>query len=130
MPEAAGGAGRQAGGLLDSLKTLVRTLLALGQTRLEIFGSDVEEQVALLVREVLLGLISLICLCLGIVFAALFFAILFWDTHRLLVLGLFAAAFLIASGAGFAALRAVSRDRPRPFAATIEELRKDRDLLQ
>jgi uncharacterized membrane protein YqjE len=130
MPEAAGPAGSHAGGLLDSLKTLVRTLLALGQTHLEILGSDIEEQLALLLRELLLALVAVFCLGLGIVFTALFLAVLYWDTHRLLVLGLFAAVFLGASFVGFAALRAANRARPRAFAATIQELGKDRESLR
>jgi len=49
MSEAAGGEGRQAGGLLVSLKTLARSLLALAHTRLDIIGSEIEEQRASLV---------------------------------------------------------------------------------
>jgi len=130
MPEAAGGAGRQAGGLLDSLKTLARSLLALAQTRLDIIGSEIEEQRAILLREVLLAVIAAFCLGLGVAFSALFFVVLFWDSHRLLVLGLFAVAFLIGAGAAIVALRAADRDRPRAFSATIQELGKDRESLQ
>ncbi len=130
MPEAAGGAGRQAGGLLDSLKTLARSLLALAQTRLDIIGSEIEEQRAILLREVLLAVIAAFCLGLGVAFSALFFVVLFWDSHRLLVLGLFAVAFLIGAGAAIVALRAADRDRPRAFSATIQEIGKDRESLQ
>jgi uncharacterized membrane protein YqjE len=130
MPEAAGGAGSQAGGLLDSLKTLARSLLAVGQTRLELLGSELEEQRAILQRELLLAVIATFCLALGVVFTALFFVILFWDSHRLLVLGLFAAAFFAVSAVAIVALRAADRDRPRAFSATIQELGKDRESLQ
>ncbi len=130
MTKAAGGAGSQAGGVLDSLKALARSLLAVGQTRLDILGSELEEQRAILLREVLLAIIATFCLALSVVFTALFFVVLFWDSHRLLVLGLFAAAFFAASAVVIVALRAADRDRPRAFSATIEELGKDRESLQ
>jgi len=130
MSEAAGGEGRQAGGLLVSLKTLARSLLALAHTRLDIIGSEIEEQRAILLREVLLAVIAAFCLGLGVAFTALFFVVLFWDSQRLLVIGLFAAAFLIGAGAMIAALRAAGRERPRIFSATIQELDKDRESLR
>ena len=130
MSEAAGGEGRQAGRLLVSLKTLARSLLALAHTRLDIIGSEIEEQRAILLREVQLAVIAAFCLGLGAAFTALFFVVLYWDSQRLLVIGLFAAAFLIGAGAMIAALRAAGRERPRIFSATIQELDKDRESLR
>jgi uncharacterized membrane protein YqjE len=132
MPEAAGGAGRQAGGLLDSLKALARSLLAMGQTRLEILGSEIEEQRSILLREVLLAIIAAFCLGLGIVFAALFFVFLFWDDPalRLAVICIFALVFLVAAAVLFFMAREVGRDRPRIFSATTEELARDRETLR
>ena len=130
MPEAAGEGGSQAGGLLDSLKGLLRSAIALVQTRLQILGTELEEQRAILLREVLLAVMAAFCLGSGAVFTALFFVIYYWDSHRLIVVGLFAVFFFLASAAVLAALRAITRDRPRTFSTTIEELGKDRDSLQ
>ena len=130
MPEPAGGTSGQAGGLLDSLKSLARSLLALGQTRLEILGSEIEEQRALFLRDVLVAVIAAFCLGLGLVFTALFFVLIAPLEYRPLVVGLFAVVFFAACGAGFAALRMVGRNRPRTFSATAQELRKDRESLQ
>lgn len=130
MTEAAGGAGSRAGGLLDSLKTLARSLLAVGQTRLEILGSELEEQRALFLREVLLGAVAAFLLGLGVVFTALFFLLVVPLEYRPHIIGLFAVVFFIACGAVFAALRAARRDRARTFSATIQELGKDRESLQ
>ena len=130
MPEAAGGAGSQAGGLLDSLKTLARSLLALGQTRLELLGSEIEEQRALILREVLLAVVAAFFLVLGVVFAVLFIVLIVPPDFRPHVLGLFAVVFFAACVGVFAVLRAARRDRPRAFSATIQELVKDRDSLQ
>ena len=130
MADAAGKAGSQAGGLLDSFKALARSLVAMAQTRLEILGGELEEQRALLVREVLLALIAAFCLVLGVVFTALFVVLIAPVEFRLYVVGFFAAMVFVACGAVFVVLRAARGDRPRTFSTTIQELAKDRDSLQ
>lgn len=130
MPEAAGGAGRQAGGLLDSLKALARSLLAMGQTRLELIGNEIEEQRALFLREVLLAVIAAFCLGLGVVFTALFVILIAPLDFRPHVIGLFAVIFFVVCGVLFAVLRTAHGERPRAFSTTIQELGRDRDSLQ
>ena len=130
MPEAARQAGGPEGGLLDSLKTLARTLLALGQTRLELVGNEVEERLALFQRDILLAVIAAFCLGIALLFTALFFVLLAPLEHRPLVIGLFALVFFIACGVLFAVLRTASRERPRSFSASIQELGKDRESLR
>ena len=130
MADAAGGAGSEAGGLLDSLKTLARSLLALGQTRLEIMGSEIEEQRALFLREVVLALIAALLLGLGVGFTALFVVLVVPPEYRPHVTGLLAGVFFVASGAAIGVLRAARHDRPRTFSTAIQELGKDRDALQ
>lgn len=132
MTKAAGGAGSQAGGLLDSLKALARSLLAMAQTRLEILGSEIEEQRSILLREVLLAIIAAFCLGLGIVFAALSFVFLVWNNEalRLAVACVFALVFLTAAAVLFLMARGAGRDRPRIFSATADELARDRETLR
>lgn len=117
------------GGLLDSLKSLARNFLALAQTRLEILANEIEEQRTLLVREALLGLAALFFAGLGVVFAAIFLLILFWDS-RLLIAAVFALLFLAAGATVFAFLRAVRASRPRSLSVTAAELARDRESLQ
>ncbi|OGA15378.1 MAG: hypothetical protein A3G25_15980 [Betaproteobacteria bacterium RIFCSPLOWO2_12_FULL_63_13] len=126
MPEAAGGAG----GLLDSLKALARSLLAIGQTRLEIISGEIEEQRVLFLREALLTVIAAFCLGMGIIFGAVFVILIAPAEFRAHVAALFAVFFFVACGALFAVLRAARDGRPKAFAATIQELGKDRDSLQ
>ncbi len=130
MPEAAGEAGSQAGGLLHSLKTLAQSLLALGQTRLEILGNEIEEQRALFLGEVILAVLAAFLLGLGVVFAALFIVLVVPSDLRPHVLGLFAIVFFAACAVVFAMLHAARRDRPRAFSATIRELARDRESLK
>ena len=130
MSEAAGGGGSQAGGLLDSLKLLARSVLALGQTRLEIMGGEIEEQRTLFLRELVLAVIAALLLGLGVSFTALFVVLVVPLEYRPHVMGLFAAVFLVASAAVIGALRAARHGRPRTFSTTIQELGKDRESLR
>jgi uncharacterized membrane protein YqjE len=130
MPEAAGPAGRQEGGLLDSLKALVRSVLALAQARLELLGNEVAEQRVLFLREVLLTVLAAFFIVLGVVFAALFVILIAPLEYRPHVVGLFALMFFIAVGALYAVLRAVLREQQHAFSTTIQELGKDRESLR
>jgi len=118
------------GGLLHSIKHLAAALLAAAQTRLEILATEFEEDRLRLMQLLFLGLAAAFCLGLGIVLAVAFLAIVFWDTHRLLAVGVLTVAFLSAG----AVLGWILRDRvkawPKPFAATRDELSKDEALLR
>ena len=59
----------------------------------------------------------------------LLIVVVFWDAHRVLALGLLTALFLVGSGALLWSVRHMARHAPRPFAATLAELAKDRAEL-
>ena len=63
-------------------------------------------------------------------FFALFLTVAFWDSHRLLVLGLFTALFLVAGSAALFAAIAKARAGSGLFSASLAELAKDRKHLQ
>jgi uncharacterized membrane protein YqjE len=118
------------GGLLDSIRKLASTLVGILQTRLEIFATEIEEAKLRLGQILLLWLVALFCLGLGIVLLAVFFVVLFWDSHRLAVLGVMAGFFM---GMGiFAGLvvRAKAAESPKMFSDTLAELAKDRERLK
>ena len=55
---------------------------------------------------------------------------LWWDSHRLLALGVFTAVFLVVGLlAALAAVR-LGRQGSRLFAASIAELAQDRDMIR
>lgn len=122
------GAGRR-GGLFDSLRALAATLVATGQTRLELLSTEIEEERVRLGAILLWALIALFCAALCVVLAALWVVVFFWDTHRLLVLGVLVFLFLL--GAMLAGLVALgkAKTKPRLFATSIRELSKDREQL-
>ena len=118
------------GGLLHSIKHLAGTLLAAARTRLEILATELEEERLRLEQMLLVGLAAAFSLGMGMVLAAASIVIYFWDTHRLITVGMLTAAFLCAAAACGAILRDKTRTRPKPFAATRAELAKDLTSLR
>ena len=112
-------------GLLESLRDLAATFVALLQTRVEIFASEVDEERTRLARITVLALTALFCLGLAIVLLVLLVAVIFWEEHRLLAVGLLAAFFALCGLGALLALRSAVRKRPRFLSATLAELRKD-----
>jgi uncharacterized membrane protein YqjE len=121
-------AGRK-GGLLSSLRCLTSTLIEVLYTRVELFAVELDEERRRITRALWLAAMGAFCLGLGILLAVLFLVVLFWDTHRLLVLGILAFGFLAAGIAALLTFRARLADRTRLFSQTLEELRRDRDRL-
>jgi uncharacterized membrane protein YqjE len=128
MAEREGAAAR--GGLLHSIKHLASSLLGAAQTRLEILATEIDEERVRLEQLALLALGAAFCLAMAIVLGVAFVLIYLWDTHRLLAVGAFAAAFLaMAAALGWIA-RARVKARPRPFPVTRGELAKDGAMLR
>lgn len=119
----------RATGLMASLRQLLATSAEVLRTRVEILSTEVEEE-GVRVRELfLLEQVTLFFLGLGLLLLTLFVVLAFWDSHRLLVLAVF-AVFYLAVGAGAAlVLRHKFKTRPRIFSTTLSELGKDRDRL-
>jgi uncharacterized membrane protein YqjE len=126
MPETTPGESR---GLLESLKALAATLVAIAHTRLDLLASDLEEERTHLLSLLVLALVGLFFLGIGVVLAAMLLVAAFWDTHRLLVLGLLAGAFLAAGIAAWVIAMRKARSKPKLFAASMSELLKDRQQL-
>ena len=126
MAETAG----RSGGLLDSLRRFGSTAREIIHTRIELFATELDEERARIARALWLAVIGIFCLSLGILLVVLFLVVLFWDSHRLLVLGLLALGFLGAGSAAMLALRARLSQRTKLFAQTLDELQRDRERLE
>ncbi len=116
-------------GLLESLKTLTGTLVAMVHTRLALFATDLEEERAHLVSLFILTLVSLFCIAVGVILAALFVVVAFWDTHRLLALGGLTGLFLLAGFSASWSAKYKLENKPKLFAASLAELYQDRAQL-
>lgn len=116
-------------GLLESLGTFAATLAAIAQTRLELLSTDLEEERERLFSLLIWSLTALFCLGLAVTLATILLVVAFWDTYRLTVLGSMAGTFLTTALAAWLWVRHQSRTKPRLFAASLAELRRDRAEL-
>lgn len=128
MAESAPGAA-DSPGLLSSLRRLAASLTGALQTRLQLLATEVEEERVRLGRLLLLGLIASFFIALGILTLTLFLIVLFWDTHRLLVIGLLTVIYFAAGVAVAYMLRREAAAGSRLFSASLQELAKDRERL-
>lgn len=115
--------------LLASVRRLFATLIEVAQTRLELASTEVEAERERLQEIAVYGFASLFFIGIGIVLATIFLVMVFWETHRLQVLGISAAVYLVLGIAGVLVVRNKSRNKPRIFSVTVSELKKDKDRL-
>jgi uncharacterized membrane protein YqjE len=117
-------------GLIGSAQRLLRTGLGILATRLQILGTELEEEQVRFTE--LLLLVGAVAFCFGtaVLLAVIFIVVLLWDTHRLATLGVFTALFLAGGIGGVLALRGRSRRRPKLFSATLGEIAKDLERVR
>lgn len=115
--------------LLESLGALASTLVSAAHTRLELLSTDLEEDRTHLITIVSLYIIALFCLVAGLVLAAIFIVVAFWESYRLLALGLLALFFLLTSLIAFGFAKHTVKSKPKLFLASLLELLKDKNEL-
>jgi uncharacterized membrane protein YqjE len=117
-------------GLLESLRNLAKTFVSLVQTRIEIFANEFDEERTRLARIVVLAVVAAFCLGLALVLLVLLIVVVFWDTNRLLAIGVIAGLFALGALAALVELRSAVRQRPKFLSATLAELQKDEKELE
>lgn len=115
--------------ILDALRRLVRSAVDLLHARIDLLSTDVEEAKGRFLSTLLLGAVAFLFVSLGLVMAAFWLVVAFWDTHRVLVMGILTGLFLGGGLLTLAALTWRSKHGPRLFAGTLAELQKDREAL-
>ena len=118
------------GGLFDSPRRLFETAVGIVQVRLELFGSELEQEKLRLYDGLLLAAIGLLLVVLALVLAIAFVVLMFQEGYRLAAVGVLALGL----GAGGWWLLRRARDGLRagdggPFALSLGELRRDRESL-
>jgi uncharacterized membrane protein YqjE len=116
-------------GLFRIVPRLLRTLREAAANRLELFLVECQEERLRLMEALLLAATVLVCATLALVLLTFALVVIFWDTHRVLVLMLLTGAYAVGAVAAGVTLRARLR-RWQPFGATLEEIRKDRECLE
>jgi len=116
--------------LATSLRGLAGTVLTLLQVRLELLSVEAQEEAARVIGLLLYGGVAVIFLALGLGFAAILITVAFWETQRLLALAVFATLFLALGGVAAWLAYQLARRGSALFAASLAELRQDRDRLR
>ena len=118
------------GGLFHSLRRLLDTGVEIVQVRLELFGSELEQEKLRLYDAVVLAAVGLVLASLALVLAIAFVVLLFQEGYRLPVVGVLTLLF---AGGGWWLLRRAREELKAgdggPFALTLGELRRDRSGL-
>jgi uncharacterized membrane protein YqjE len=119
------------GGLFDSLHRLVDTAVEILQVRLQLLGSELEQEKLRLIEAMVQAAIGLVMVALSLVLALGFVVLLFWEGYRLPAIGVL--TLLFAGGGAWLLRTALNKARgPEggPFALSLSELRRDREGLR
>lgn len=123
------GSGEAGTGIVQSLRNLAATLVALLQTRLELLVTEIEEERVRLLELLLWAAGALFFLGIAILLFTILLIAVFWDSHRIPVIAVLTGIFL-AAGIGTAiGARNRMQVRSRLFSASLNELARDKDQL-
>lgn len=117
-------------GLMGSIRRLASSLVAIVSTRLELLANELQEERLRLTQMLFFALFSLFCFGMGLLLLTVFIVVLFWDDHRLAVLGVSSLVFFVAGVAMAMMLRAKAQSGSRLFSSSLAELGKDRQSLR
>lgn len=117
-------------GLLEALRTLLASVLQLLHTRVELFTTEIQEQVQRLLWLFVWTIVALFCGSLTVLMLCITVLIAFWDGHRLLAAGCLTGGLLVLMLAALLILRARWRAGPRWLGASLDELQRDADALR
>lgn len=116
-------------GLMVSIRRLLSTLIAIAATRLELLANELYEERLHLEQMLLYFFSALFCIGMTIMLLTVFVVVLFWEDHRLAVLGGAAVGFLMLGVMLVSKLRMLARLKSRLFSVSLTELARDKDHL-
>ena len=123
-------AGRMPGGLFESVRTLLGTLVAMARTRAELFGNELEQELHRIFGMLVGAMIVLALTSLALLFAALTIVVSVWETHRVAATALAAVGFVMLAVVGYIVTARRGRRTTRLLAATLGELERDLEQLR
>lgn len=116
-------------GLLGSVRRLLSTLSAIASTRLELLVNELYEERLHLEQMLLYFFSALFCFGMSIMLLTVFIVVLFWDNHRLAVLGGVCTVFLVLGVMLTKKLHRLALAKSKLFSASLAELARDREQL-
>ena len=112
------------GGVQATLTRLLQTLRDVAGNRLELFLIELKEHRARMFDALLLAAAGIVFALMTLAMITLTVLVIFWDTHRLLVLTLVTGAYAVAATVVFVKLRSRFQHW-QAYSATLEEFKKD-----
>ena len=112
-------------GLLAPVTRLLKTLANLLENRIELFLVEVQEERMRLVEALLLAAVGIVAALMTLILITMTVVVIFWETHRVLVLVLFALVYATAAVVVFRALHS-RLNHSQAFSATLDQMKKDR----
>lgn len=117
-------------GLLGSLRGLADGLIGSAHDRLELLAVELHEEKYRLI-QIFIWISAIVFLAmLATVFASLAIVVLFWESARVIVVCSLAAIYIGALAAVALGFKNYLKRQPKPFAATLSELREDRECIR
>src|SRR5882672_9929614 len=117
-------------GVLESLRKIGDSGVALLQNRLELFGLEIQEQKERFVRVVLLAVGMLFLGNMAALVVTVTIVVLAGPEARKPVLIILSLLYVAATFAAFFILRKELRSGAPPLSDTVAELKKDRDWIR
>lgn len=111
-------------GAFAAAKNIVATALAVGQTRLELLGNELEIARITAMRQLMLAQALLFCVGLAVVLTVACLALVFWD-NRVVVVALASAIVWGLALYCYLAMRRTAAKTEPVFAASLAELQED-----
>lgn len=115
---------------MGSVKRLASTLISIVSTRLELLANELQEERLHLTQMFLFSLLALFCFGMAVLLLTVFVVVLFWDDHRLAVLGGLCILFFVLGALMAMLLRNKVQSKSKLFSASLAELAKDREQLE
>jgi uncharacterized membrane protein YqjE len=117
-------------GLLGNLRGFADGLLGSAHDRLELLAVELHEEKHRLV-QIFIWISAIVFLAmLAMVFVSFAIVVLLWDSGRLLAVCGLAGAYVAGLIAVVVSFRRYLQRQPKPFAATLGELREDRACIR
>lgn len=116
--------------LFDSLRRLLGGVIAIAQTRLELVTAELAVEIQRAVGVLLWAAIAMFFGGISMLMIAITIVVATPESYRWLSAGLVAAAFVATAVGAALVVRRQVRDRPPFLAASLGELRRDREALE
>ena len=116
---------------MQSARNVMESVLGLFGKRFELAATELQEEkyrlIDQLFRAIMVGVLALMALMM----ISFLIIVVSWDTAaRIYVIAGLALLYGIAGWRVFVTLRQKLEDSPKPFAATVDEIRKDAEWFQ